>query len=343
MTNDDVLSSFVRRLAAHETLDAEEATFVFTAMMEGAVSPVRMAAVLTAMAVRGPSAEEIVGGALALRAHALKVAAPAGAIDLCGTGGDNHGTLNISTAVSFVVAACGVPVAKHGNRAMSSRTGAADVLEALGVSLSLKPDGVEACMREAGIGFLFAQAHHPAMRHVGPVRKELGFRTIFNLLGTLSNPAGVKRQLLGVYELAWVEPVARTLQMLGAEKAWVVHGADGLDEISISGPTDVAALEHGKIRCFRLTPDEVGLPRAPLSAIKGATREENAAAIRALFAGARGAFRDIVVLNAAAALIVADKCNSMRDGAGMAMTAIDSGGAAKALDTLISVSNRWAA
>lgn len=343
MTNDDGLSPLIRRLAARETLDAEEATRLFSAMMEGALSHVRIAAVLTAIAVRGPSVEEIAGGARALRAHATRVAAPEGAIDLCGTGGDNHGTLNVSTAVSFVVAACGVPVAKHGNRAMSSRTGAADVLEALGASLSFKPQGAEACLHEAGICFLFAQAHHPAMRHVGPVRKELGFRTIFNLLGPLSNPAGVTRQLLGVYELAWVEPVARTLQMLGAEKAWVVHGAEGLDEISIAGPTDVAALENGTIRRFQLVPEEAGLPRAPLDAIKGSTPQQNAAAIRALFAGAKGAFRDIVVLNAGAALIVADKCNTLKDGAGLARDAIDSGEAARRLDALIAVSNRWTA
>jgi len=236
MNGDDTLA-LLRRLVGGESLSAAEATQAFTAMMEGTVSQPRVAAMLTAIAVRGPAIDEIVGGARALRAHAVPVRAPAGAIDLCGTGGDNQGTLNVSTAVSFVVAACGVPVAKHGNRAMSSRTGAADVLETLGVALALKSGGAEACLREAGLCFLFAQAHHPAMRHVGPVRKELGFRTIFNLLGPLSNPAGVTRQLLGVYGEEWVKPLARTLQMLGAEKAWVVHGDDGLDEITLTGPT----------------------------------------------------------------------------------------------------------
>ena len=217
MSSDEELASFTRRLAARDSLSSDEAARVFGAMMEAGVSPVRVAAILTALAVRGPTVEEIVGGARALRAHMIPAAAPADAMDLCGTGGDSHGTLNVSTAVSFVVAACGVPVAKHGNRAMSSRTGAADVLEALGVNLAVTPEGAERCLREAGMCFLFAHAHHPAMRHVGPVRKELGFRTLFNLLGPLSNPAGVKRQLLGVFDRAWLEPLARTLQALGTE------------------------------------------------------------------------------------------------------------------------------
>ncbi len=341
--SDDLLTAVLRRLSAGETLSTEDATFVFTTMMEGNVSSARIAAILTAIAMRGPALEEIVGGARALRSHALSVDAPIDAIDLCGTGGDNQGTLNISTAVSFVVAACGVPVAKHGNRAMSSRTGAADVLEALGVSLVLKEGGAEACFREAGLCFLFAQTHHPAMRHVGPVRKELGFRTIFNLLGPLSNPAGVKRQLLGVYDGAWTEPLARTLQALGTEKAWVVHGSDGLDEITISGSTEVAALENGTVRTLEIMPEKAGLLRAPLSEIKGGTPPENAAAIRAIFGGASGAFRDIVLLNAAAALHIADECENLRDGAQLAAAAIDNGGATGALEKLVAVSRSYAA
>jgi anthranilate phosphoribosyltransferase len=273
----------------------------------------------------------------------VKVDAPIDAIDMCGTGGDNHGTLNVSTAASFVVAACGVPVAKHGNRAMSSRTGAADVLESLGVALSLKEGGAEACFREAGLCFLFAQAYHPAMRHVGPVRKELGFRTIFNLLGPLSNPAGVKRQLLGVFDSAWTEPLAQTLAALGTEKAWVVHGSDGLDEITIAGSTLVVALENGTCHTFEIMPEKAGLMRAPLSDIKGGTPPENAAAIRATFGGAPGAFRDIVLLNAAAALLIAEKCKNLRDGALRAAAAIDNGGALQALDRLVAVSHSYAA
>jgi len=341
--SDDLLAVVIKRLSAGETLSTEDATFVFTAMMEGNVSPARIAAVLTAIAMRGPALEEIIGGARALRSHAVRVDAPDNAIDLCGTGGDNHGTLNISTAVSFVVAACGVPVAKHGNRAMSSRTGAADVLEALGVSLVLKDGGAEACLRKAGLCFLFAQAHHPAMRHVGPVRKELGFRTIFNLLGPLSNPAGVKRQLLGVFDAAWIEPLARTLQALGTEKAWVVHGSDGLDEITISGSTKVAVLENGAVRTLEIMPEKAGLLRAPLSEIKGGAPPENAAAIRATLGGASGAFRDIVLLNAAAALHIADKCENLRDGAQLAAAAIDNGGATLALEKLVAVSHSYAA
>lgn len=343
MNEDDFLAPILKRLAAHERLNAVDANAVFTAMMEGTVSPARIAAILTAIAMRGPTVEEITGGARALRAHAVDVKAPENAIDLCGTGGDNSGTLNISTCVSFVVAGCGVPVAKHGNRAMSSKTGAADVLEALGVSLALKEGGAEACFREAGLCFLFAQAHHPAMRHVGPIRKELGFRTIFNLLGPLSNPAGVKRQLLGVYDAAWTEPLARTLQALGAEKAWVVHGADGLDEITISTETKVSALEDGEVHNFEVMPEKAGLLRAPLSEIKGGTPEQNATAITAVLGGAKGAYREIVLLNAAAALVIADKCENLREGAEMAAAAISNGSAARALEKLAAVSRSYAA
>ena len=341
--SEDFLAPILKRLAAHENLTADEATEVFTAMMEGSVAPSRVAAILTAIAMRGPSIDEITGGARALRGHAVRVEAPEGAIDLCGTGGDNSGTLNVSTAVSFVVAGSGVPVAKHGNRAMSSRTGAADVLEALDISLVLKEGGVEACFREAGLCFLFAQAHHPAMRHVAPIRKELGFRTIFNVLGPLSNPAGVTRQLLGVYDAEMVVPLARALQALGAEKAWVVHGSDGLDEISIGDKTAVAALENGEIRTFEVMPEKAGLLRAPLSAIKGGTPQENAAAVTGVLGGAEGAFREIVLLNAAAALVVADKAENLREGVQMAARAIASGDAARALEKLAAVSRAYAA
>lgn len=343
MSEPDFLAPTLRRLVAHERLNADEASTVFAAMMEGTVSPARVAGILTAIAMRGPTIEEITGGARALRAHAVSVKAPENAIDLCGTGGDNSGTLNISTCVSFVVAGCGVPVAKHGNRAMSSKTGAADVLEALGVSLVLKEGGAEACFREAGLCFLFAQAHHPAMRHVGPVRKELGFRTIFNLLGPLSNPANVRRQLLGVYEGALTEPLALTLKELGTEKAWVVHGADGLDEITISTETKVSALENGEVHNFEVMPEKAGLLRAPLSEIKGGAPADNAAAILSTLGGARSAFREIVLLNAAAALMIADKCTTLREGADMAAEAIANGRAAQALEKLAAVSRAYAA
>nr|TFG52426.1 MAG: anthranilate phosphoribosyltransferase [Hyphomicrobiales bacterium] len=340
--SDELLTSVLKRLVAGETLSTEDATFVFATMMEGTVSHARIAAILTAMAMRGPAIEEIIGGARALRSHAVKVDVPDNAIDMCGTGGDNHGTLNVSTAASFVVAACGVPVAKHGNRAMSSRTGAADVLESLGVALNLKEGGIQSCFREAGLCFLFAQAHHPAMRHVGPVRKELGFRTIFNLLGPLSNPAGVRRQLLGVFDGAWTEPLAHTLQALGTEKAWVVHGSDGLDEITIAGTTSVAAVENGSVRTFEIMPEKAGLLRLPLNEIKGGTPDENASAIRATLDGAPGAFREIVLLNAAAALLIADKCENLRDGAQLAASAIENGSALQALDKLVAVSRSFA-
>ncbi len=339
----ELFFDLTRRLASGGSLAEGEANRLFTAMMDGAVSPVRSASILTAIAMREPTVAEIVGGARSMREHAIRVTAPAGAIDLCGTGGDNHGTLNISTAVSFVIAACGIAVAKHGNRAMSSRTGTADVLETLGVALTLKPGGAERCLAEVGLCFLFAQAHHPAMRHIAPVRKELGFRTIFNLLGPLSNPAGVKRQLLGVYDQMWVEPVAQTLSALGTEKAWVVHGADGLDEITISGATRVAAVENGTVRSFEITPEDAGLNRASLAAIKGGAPEENAAAIHAVLGGSKNAYRDIVVLNAAAALIVADKAGSLKDGARLAEQAIDSGAAARTLEALVRVSRENAA
>jgi anthranilate phosphoribosyltransferase len=336
---DDLLTAVIKRLSAGETLSTEDATFVFTAMMEGHVSPARIAAILTAIAMRGPALEEIVGGARALRSHAVRVDAPDDAIDLCGTGGDARGTLNISTAVSFVVAACGVPVAKHGNRAMSSRTGAADVLEALGVSLVLKDGGVKACFREAGLCFLFAQAHHPAMRHVGPVRKELGFRTIFNLLGPLSNPAGVKRQLLGVFDAAWIEPLARTLQALGTEKAWVVHGSDGLDELTTTGPSFVAALEGGAVTTFEVSPADAGLPAARPDDLLGGDGAFNARAMTAMLSGKPGAFRDIVILSAAAALIVADKASDLKEGAAIAADSIDSGKAKAALEAMARITS----
>ncbi len=330
--------STLRRLAAGERLSQDATARAFATLMAGEVSPVRMSAFLTALAVRDATVDELAGAARAMR-HAMRtIEAPADAIDLCGTGGDGHGTLNVSTAASFVAAACGVPVAKHGNRNMSSRTGAADVLEALGVRIDLEPAAAERCLHEAGLCFLFAQTYHPAMKHVAEVRRELGFRTIFNLLGPLSNPAGVRRQLLGVFSKDWLVPVANVLLKLGAEKAWVVHGSDGLDEMTTTGVTHVAVLEHGKISQMSVAPQDVGLEHGMLSALKGGIPDDNADAIRKVLGGAKGPFRDIVLLNAAAALVVSDKAHDLKEGLVMAANAIDSGAAADRLARLEAVS-----
>jgi anthranilate phosphoribosyltransferase len=330
---------FLKHVAGGETLDEESSVRAFGAIMAGGVGEAQIAAFLTALAVRKPSVAEITGAVKAMRAAMTTVDAPDGALDLVGTGGDGHGTLNISSAASFVAAACGVPVAKHGNRNMSSRTGAADVLEALGVKIDLSPEAARACIEQTGVCFMFAQGFHPAMKHVAPVRRALGFRTIFNLLGPLSNPAKVKRQLLGVYALEWMEPVAKVLGTLGAEKAWVVHGHDGLDEMSISDITHVAVLDHGRVVVGTVAPEDAGLPRWPLAAVKGGEAPENAAALLRLLGGERGAYRDIVLLNTAAALMVADKVANLREGTLLAAQAIDDGAAKRVLEKLIAVSN----
>ncbi len=335
---DASLPALIRRVVAGERLDAAEAEAAFGALVAGAATPVQSAAFLTALATRGPVADEIVGGARALRANMVRVNAPDSAMDVCGTGGDGSGTLNVSTAVAFVVAACGVPVAKHGNRAMSSRAGSADVLEALGVHIEVPPPVAEQCLSEAGICFMFAPAHHPATKNVGAVRRELGFRTVFNLLGPLSNPAAVRRQMCGVYSGDAVELVANALRDLGADAAWVVHGTDGVDEISIAAPTRVAQLRDGKVTTFEVTPEDAGLPRSPLSKLKGGDALENGVAIRALLEGIFGAFRDIVVLNAAAALLVGGKARDLKDGAAQAAKAIDSGAARGVLEKFVQAS-----
>lgn len=331
--------SLLKRVVAGESLDSEASASAFAAIMAGEIGDAQMAGFLTALAVRKPTVAEITGAVTAMRMAMKRVQAPANAIDLVGTGGDGHSTLNISSAACFVAAACGVPIAKHGNRNMSSRTGAADVLEALGVKVDVTPEVAQACVEQTGVCFLFAQGYHPAMRHVTPVRRALGFRTIFNLLGPLSNPAGVKRQLLGVYALEWMEPVAKVLGTLGTEKAWVVHGDDGLDELSISGTTRVAKLDHGHLEIAEVTPEDAGLPRWPLAAVKGGYAPENAAALTRLLDGEPGAYRDIVLLNSAAALIVADKAHDLREGVDLAAKAIDSGAARRVLEKLIAVSN----
>jgi len=325
-------AQLLRRLAAGDHLSAGDSAAAFGAMMSGQVSEMRMAAFLTALAVRGPSIAEITGAARAMREAMTVVEAPEGAIDVCGTGGDNAGTLNVSTAAAFVVAGLGVPVAKHGNRAMSSRTGAADVLEALGVPIAHDAASARKNLLKPGFAFLFAPAYHPAMKHVAPVRKDLAFRTVFNLLGPICNPAGVRRQLMGIFAEEWLEPVAHVLADLGTEKAWVVHGSDGLDEMTTTGVTRVAVLEAGHVSLQDITPEDAGLKRSTLAALKGGTAEDNARAIRDLFKGAKNPFRDIVLLNAGAALVVADRAKSIAEGVALAAESIDQGRAQAVLE-----------
>lgn len=326
----------LKRLSEGQTLDRSAAGGAFGEIMSGAISQPQIAAFLTALAMRKPTVDEVTGAATAMRAAMLKVDAPDGTIDVCGTGGDGHGTLNISTAVAFVVAASGVPVAKHGNRSASSRTGAADVLEALGVPAALGPEAASESLHNNNFAFLFAQAYHPAMKHVGPVRKELGFRTIFNILGPISNPAGVKKQLIGVFSVEWIDRLAEVLRALGTESAWLVHGQDGLDELTTTGITHAAILADGKVARREIAPEEIGIARVKLDALKGGDAAENAAAIRRLLDGERGAFRDIVLLNAGAALVIAGKAKDLKSGANLAGETIDSGAAKNLLARLAS-------
>lgn len=333
------LKPLLAKVAAGRALTRDEAVDAFEVLMSGEATPSQIGALLMGMRVRGETIDEIVGAVSVMRAKMLPVAAPPGAIDVVGTGGDASGTYNISTTAAFVVAGAGVPVAKHGNRALSSKSGAADVLAALGVRIDLGPEAVTRCIAEAGIGFMFAPLHHAAMRHVGPSRVEIGTRTIFNLLGPLSNPAGVTRQMVGVFAPEWVEPLAHVLRDLGSERALVVHGAGGLDEISLAGPTEAAALEDGAIRLFRITPEEAGLPSAPVEAIRGGAGADNAAALRKVLEGAEGPYRDTVLLNAAAALMVAGRAGNLREGVALARASIDQGAALAALESLVRVSN----
>jgi anthranilate phosphoribosyltransferase len=333
------IKALISQIASGATLSREMAYEAFDAMMSGEVTPSQIGGLLMGLRVRGETVDEITGAVTAMRAKMLPVAAPDNAIDVVGTGGDASGSYNISTCAAFVVAGAGVPVAKHGNRALSSRSGAADVLAALGVKIDISPEIIATCIREARIGFMFAPAHHPAMKHVGPTRVELGTRTIFNLLGPLSNPAGVKRQMVGVFSRQWVEPLAHVLKNLGSQRAYVVHGSDGLDEITTSGPTTVAALEEGMVRSFEIVPEEVGLPRTKPEALRGGDAEANAQALKSVLQGRTGPYRDIAVLNAAAALVVAAKARTLADGVKLAERAIDSGEAEAALDRLIAVSN----
>jgi anthranilate phosphoribosyltransferase len=335
------LREHIQKLVAGKHLTREEAAAAVDAMLEGGAPPTQMAAFLVALRMKGETPDEIAGAAQALRSRAARVEVPLERlIDTCGTGGDGSQTFNISTAAAFVAAAGGARVAKHGNRAMSSKCGSADVLAALGANVELSPQAVSGCIDECGIGFLFAPKHHGATRHVAPVRKELGMRTLFNLLGPLSNPAGARRQLLGVYAPELVPVLARTLAELGCDRAFVVHGAGGLDEISTSGPTAVCEVRGSTVREFSVTPDELGLPRAELSALRGGDATENAEMLRGVLRGEPGARRTAVVINAGAALAAAGVVEEIRDGVRLAERAIDSGAALDKLDRFVAATRR---
>ena len=335
----DDLKSIIGKVATGATLSRDEAASAFDSMMSGEATPSQMGGLLMALRVRGETVEEITGAVSAMRAKMLRVEAPPDAIDVVGTGGDASGSFNISTCAALIVAGAGVPVAKHGNRALSSKSGAADVLAALGVNIDLNPEQIGHCIREAGIGFMFAPAHHPATKNVGPTRAELGTRTIFNLLGPLSNPAGVKRQMVGVFSKQWTEPLAHVLKNLGAESVWVVHGSDGLDEVTTSGPTSVSALENGVIRNFEIAPEDVGLRKVKPEELRGGDAATNARAVQEVLEGKQTAFRDVALLNAAAALVVSGKAKDLQAGFNLAAHSVDSGEAEGRLDRLIVVSN----
>ena len=329
------------KLAAGHRLSEDEAAAAFDRMMSGDATPAQMGGFLMALRVRGETVAEITGAARTMRAKALTIEAPEGAIDTVGTGGDGAGTFNISTAAALVAAGCGVPVAKHGNRNFSSRSGSADILAAAGVNLDAEPALVRRAMVEAGFGFLMAPRYNSAMRHVGPTRVELGTRTIFNLLGPLSNPAGAKRQLVGVFAPQWVRPMAEVLGKLGSERAWVVHGS-GLDELTTAGSTHVAELKDGAIHEFDLTPEAVGLKRVAVAELDGGTPAENAAAMRALLDGAPGPIRDVVLLSAGAALLIAGKAEDLREGMQLAARSIDRGKAHGALARMVEITTAQA-
>ena len=336
----DSFKPILAKVSTGAALSREEARDAFEALLSGEVTPAQAGAFLMGLRVRGEALSEIVGAVEAMRSRMLRLDAPADAIDIVGTGGDGSGSYNVSTLAAIIVASCGVPVAKHGNRAASSKSGAADVLTALGVRIGLEPAALGACLREAGLCFLFAQTHHASMRHVGPVRSEIGTRTLFNFLGPLSNPAGVKRQLVGVPSVAWMRPLTETLRELGSETIWTVHGSDGLDEITTTGPTSIVVLDQGEIRETTLTPEEVGLARAQPEDLKGGDPAHNAAALRAVLDGTKTAYRDIGLINAGASLVVAGRARDVAEGVAMAAASLDSGAAKATLAKLVAVSNR---
>ncbi len=334
----DAFKPFIALAASGTPLSKNQSRDAFDLMMSGEATPSQIGGFLMALRVRGETVDELAGAVASLRSKMLPVVAPDNAIDLVGTGGDASGSYNVSTCAAFVVAGCGVPIAKHGNRGLSSRSGSADVLMALGVHLELAPDDITHCISEAGIGFMFAPAHHSAMRFVSPSRVELGTRTIFNLMGPLSNPAGVKRQLLGVFAPQWLMPVAETLKDLGSELVWVVHG-DGMDEMTTTGTTQVTALENGTIRSFTIEPEQFGLARVDKNAIKGADAVHNAEALRRVLENEVSPYRDIVLLNAGATLVVAGKAGDIGEGIEMARKSLANGAALNALEKLVATSN----
>ena len=336
------LKRLIQKVSTGAALDEDEIESALDIMSSGAATPVQMGAFLMALRVRGETVAEITGAARLLRRRMLPVEAPAGAVDIVGTGGDSHGTYNVSTCAAIVAAGAGAKIAKHGNRSVSSISGASDVLGALGVKLDVGPQTVARAIAGAGVGFMWAPMHHPAMKQWAPVRAELGIRTIFNLLGPICNPAGVTRQILGVFDKTWVEPIAHVLKNLGAEHVWVVHGSDGMDELTTTGTSFVAELKDGDIALFEVTPEDAGLKRASLADLKGGDARANAAAIRMVLQGEPGPFRDIVLLNAAAALIVAGKAANLADGVERAARAIDGGSALTALDRLVAITNEGA-
>lgn len=333
----DGFKAVIAQVADGRSLDRTEAENAFGLIMSGEATDAQIGAFLMALRLRGETVDEIAGAVSAMRSRMTPVVAPPGAVDVVGTGGDGAGSVNVSTCAAFVVAGCGVPVAKHGNRALSSRSGSADVLRALGVDVDLGPEQIGACIAQAGIGFMFAPNHHAAMRHVGKARTELGVRTIFNLLGPLSNPAGVTRQMVGVFARRWIEPIAEALARLGSERAWVVYGSDGLDEITTSGPTTVASLADGRVTTFEIRPEDAGFKPHPVGALAGGDADHNAAALRRVLEGQPSAYRDVTILNAAATLVVAGRTDSFADGAAIAAQAIDSGAAMARLDALVRV------
>jgi anthranilate phosphoribosyltransferase len=338
-----MLRETLKKAAAGETLSAGEAERALEEIMGGTANPTVTAALLTALRVRGESVGEIVGFARAMRRFAYKVEAPEGVIDTCGTGGDAKGTINVSTAAAFVARGAGVVVAKHGNRAATSQAGSADVLEALGVEIGLGPEEVGRCIHEVGIGFMFARTHHPAMRHVAPVRAELPFRTVFNLLGPLTNPAGAKRQLVGVFHGGYVRPMAEALRELGAQKALVVHGRDGLDEITVTAPTFVAEVSNGAVTEYEISPEQLGLPRHAPGGLLGGDARLNARILRGILSGEEdGAARDVALLNAGAAVYVSGRATSIEEGVRLAEESIASGAAGEALETFVRATRRLA-
>lgn len=329
----------ISKAADGVALTREESELAFACLASGEATAAQMGAMLMALRVRGETVDEIVGAVTTLRARMVRVAAPPDAMDVVGTGGDSSGSVNISTCAAFIVAGAGVAVAKHGNRALSSRCGSADVLAALGVGVDIPPESVARCVAEAGIGFMFAPAYHLALKHVAPVRVELGTRTIFNLLGPLLNPAGVRRHLVGVFAQRWVEPIAHVLGKLGSERAFVVHGSDGLDELTLTGPSTVAVLDGGKVRVTAFSPEDAGLARVSPGELKGGDAAHNARALLAVLRGERGSFRDVALFNASAALVIAGQAADLKEGVDVAARSIDSGSAAACLDRLIAVSS----